>query len=163
MRRRQFLWLAGVGLVGCKVVEDGEDVEVDGGPGTGTGTGTGTDAAADGGNGIDACEGETVLLHDTHAQALYLDGSYGPLTGIVRVEQVVAGVAVTFDFWHGHGGVLHRFTLEPAHLAALKAHETIYVTTTTVDGHEHMLFVDPLDEAYRVDGAPDVEVPLGPC
>ena len=46
---------------------------------------------------------------------------------------------------------------------AARTHQRVYVTTTTVDGHEHTLFVDPTDETYRVDGAPDVPVPLGNC
>src|SRR5688572_6854096 len=111
--------------------------------------------------GVDACVADIVLMHDTHAQALYLDGTLGPLTGIVRVAMVVASTAVTLDFWHGHGGVSHRFVLAPSHFEALKRGEKITVGTTTVDGHAHTLFIDPRDEDYRVSGAPDVEVSLG--
>jgi hypothetical protein len=100
-------------------------------------------------------------MHDTYAQALYLDGSKGPLTGTVTVAQVIAGATVTLDFWHGHGNVLHRYTLMPTHFDALKRGEKITITTTTVEGHEHNLFIDPRDEAYRVPNAPDVNVPLG--
>lgn len=105
----------------------------------------------------------TVLMHDTHAQALYLDGTYGPFANVVRVSHVLAGAALLLDFWHGHGGVLHRFALVPADFEALKRGETVTLTTTMVDGHQHTLFIDPLDEAYRVPGAPDVAVPLGRC
>jgi hypothetical protein len=130
---------------------------------TGTGTGTGTDPEPDAAAEPvpDACRGDTVPMHDTHAQALYLDGSLGPLTGIIEVEYVIAGVTITLDFWHGHGGQQHRYTLTPAELDALKTGQRVYLTTTEVDGHMHMLFVDPLAEEYRVDGAPDVPVPLG--
>jgi hypothetical protein len=110
----------------------------------------------------DACVGATVLMHDTNAQALYLDGTYGPLTGVIRVSHVVANQPLTLEFWHGHGGVQHRFTLEPEHFARLRAGEKITVGTTTVDGHAHTLFIDPKSEQYRVPGAPDVQVQL-PC
>jgi hypothetical protein len=110
---------------------------------------------------VDACVGQTVLMHDTNAQALYLDGSLGPLTGNIKVTYVVAGTTLTLEFWHGHGGMPHRSTLEPQHFAKLKAGEKVTVGTTTVDGHAHTLFIDPKDENYRVPGAPDVPVSLG--
>lgn len=109
----------------------------------------------------DTCASASVLMHDTNAQALYLDGSYGPLTGVITVVAVVAGTTLTLDFWHGHNGVPHRFTLEPIHFEMLKHGEKVTLGTTTVDGHSHTLFIDPVDEAYRVSGAPDVPVMLG--
>jgi hypothetical protein len=75
---------------------------------------------------------------------------------------VIAGTTLTLDFWHGHGGVPHRFTLEAQHFERLKAGEKVTLGTTTVDGHAHTLFIDPKDEDYRVAGAPDVAVQL-PC
>lgn len=117
----------------------------------------GVDAATS----IDACTQAIVKMHDTNAQALYLDGTKGPLTGVVTVAQVIAGTTVTLDFWHGHNGVQHKFTLDASHFATLKRGERILLGTTIVDGHSHTLFVDPRDEAYRVLGAPDVDVPLG--
>jgi len=101
-----------------------------------------------------------VLMHDTHAQSLYFDGGHGPLTGIIRVEQVVAGDAVELEFWHGHGGENHRFTVGPEHFEALKRGERVMLETTAVDSHTHRLFIDPTDERYRVEGAEDVRVPL---
>lgn len=105
----------------------------------------------------------TVTMFDTHAQALYLDGTYGPLTGIIYVDYVLANTERTLEFWHGHGGQQHRFTLTPAHFAALKRGEKIYVETTEVDDHMHMLFIDPTDLEYRVEGAQPVSVPLDDC
>jgi hypothetical protein len=102
-------------------------------------------------------------MHDTNAQALYLDGSLGPLTGVIYVDYVIDGAELTLDFWHGHGDQLHRFTLLPSHYQALKRGERVYVTTTTVDSHEHTLFIDPVDPDYRVEGAADVAVSLGGC
>src|SRR5204863_7389276 len=77
----------------------------------------------------DACVGPTVMMHDTNAQALYLDGSYGPLTGNIKVAYVVANTSITLEFWHGHGGTPHRFTLEPMHFAKLKAGQKVTVGT----------------------------------
>jgi hypothetical protein len=155
MRRREFFAIVGLGVLGCTAAEPEPEPEPEPDPDPES------DPEPDPGAAPDACTGESVLMHDTHAQALYLDGTYGPLTGIIRVEHVIAGATITLDFWHGHGGQQHRYTLTPAELEALKAGEKIYVTTTEVDGHMHTLFVDPLDEDYRVDGAPDVPVPLG--
>src|SRR6185436_5303158 len=120
----------------------------------------GIDAAGNPTTMPDACVGPTVLMHDTNAQALYLDGSNGPLTGVIKVSYVVAGVMLTLDFWHGHNGVQHKFTLEPMHFEMLKKGQKVTLGTTTVDGHAHTLFIDPKDESYRVAGAPDVPVML---
>lgn len=163
MRRREVIhWLARGGVVtfvfGCKspVVGDDEPAdEADAQPDAALPVETMHDA------GVDACVSPTVKMHDTYAQALYFDGTKGPLTGTITIGHVVAGALVTFDFWHGHGNQLHRFTLIPSHFAALKNGEKITVTTSTVDGHQHNLFIDPKDEAYRVPNAPDVDVPLG--
>jgi hypothetical protein len=158
MQRRDFIFMFGAGAVTCVI---GCDPEAHA-PGADAAAGASPDttaAASDGG--IDGCLQKVVKMHDTYAQALYLDGTRGPLTGIVTVAHVIAGSMVTMDFWHGHGGQLHKFTLEPAHFEALKRGERVTVGTTTVEGHNHMLFVDPRDEELRVSGAPDVEVPLG--
>lgn len=101
-----------------------------------------------------------VTLHDTHAQSLYFDGTYGPTTGIVRVDDVVAGRPIELEFWHGHGGVSHRFSLGAADLDALARGMRVTLTTTEVEGHSHMLFVDPTDERWRVSGAPDRTVEI---
>lgn len=119
------------------------------------------DQTADDGAVPDACVPPTALMHDTNAQALYLDGSNGPLTGVITVAMVAARETITLEFWHGHGGISHRFTLEPAHFEALLRGERITVGTSTVEDHAHTLFIDPRDEAYRVSGAPDVPVSLG--
>jgi hypothetical protein len=159
MRRREFIWAFGGGVVTCAIGCDSSGGEGNA-PVADAATSTdGRDSIADGS--VDACVQEVVKMHDTYAQALYLDGGIGPLTGIVTVAHVIAGSTVTMDFWHGHGGQLHRFTLEPTHFDALKRGERVTIGTTTVEGHAHTLFVDPREERYRVEGAPDVDVPLG--
>lgn len=167
MRRRDFIWVSGGGLLACtfgcaphETSEPAVDADVTGGGDETTGGGDG-DTAATGDASVDGCVQQTVKMHDTYAQALYLDGTHGPLTGIITTEQVIVGVVLTMDFWHGHNGVQHRFTLGPQEFADLKQGKRITVGTTTVDGHAHTLFVDPKDEGYRVPGAPDVDVPVG--
>jgi hypothetical protein len=112
-----------------------------------------TDGARDG-------SGRTVTLYDTNAVALYFDGSQGPYTGVIKVAYVLANASITLDFWHGHGGVMHRFTLEPAHFAELKALRRVTLETTIVESHSHQLFIDPVDPTYRVPGATPVLVPI---
>ncbi len=163
IRRRQFLGLVAGGLAAC-TASSGKNREPDANaarpvqandaslPGEG-------DAQA-----IDPCEGvETIELYDCNAQALYLDETLGPLTGVILVEFIVAGEAITLDFWHGHGGVLHAFTLGEEQFAKLRRGERTYVTTTEVDSHQHTLFIDPLDPAYRVPGAMPIEVTVVEC
>ena len=161
MRRREFLWILGSGIVALEVGCD--DTLINPSPPNDmpdAAAGDPLDAPA---QAADACTQAVVRMHDTYAQALYLDNSLGPLTGVIEVDFVLAGASITLDFWHGHGGQRHRFTLEPAHFEALKRGERITIGTTTVDGHAHTLFVDPRDEGYRVPGAPDIAVPLGHC
>jgi hypothetical protein len=103
-----------------------------------------------------------VVLYDTYAQALYFDGTYGPTTGTIRAvdvrDHVLAGTDQTYDFWHGHNGVLHQFTLTAANFADLVKKKRVNLVTTVVDGHQHDLFVDPVDLTWRVPGAPPVTV-----
>jgi hypothetical protein len=102
----------------------------------------------------------TVTLYDTHAQALYMDGGMGPKTGIIKVDYILANQPVVLEFWHGHGGRNHRFTLTEAHYTELKKLKRVYIETTVVDGHTHKLFIDPVDPRWRVAGAKPVVVPL---
>jgi hypothetical protein len=111
-------------------------------------------------HGGDADATAFVVLYDTYAQALYLDGTYGPKTGIIRVVDIAAGSDKVYDFWHGHGGQLHRFTLTAVHFATLKQKKRVSVTTTIVDSHQHTLFVDPVDPMWRVPGAQPIKVPV---
>lgn len=129
------------------------------------GTDAGTDATfQDAGSdttAIDACaDSRLVTLHDTHAQALYFDGTYGPTTGIIRVADMVAGSELTLEFWHGHGGRNHAFTVQPSDFEALRRGERVTLITTEVDSHQHMLFIDPVDSRWRVAGATDETVEI---
>lgn len=141
---------------GPKPVADAPDAGfVDAGTPTDAGTDPrdgGTPPPRDGGD----CG--VVQMHDTYAQALYFDGTHGPLTGVIEVAFVVAGDPVEIEFWHGHGGQNHRYRLGPEEFEALKRGERVTIETTEVDGHSHLLFVDPRDEDYRVPGAPSVDV-----
>jgi hypothetical protein len=161
MRRRDFIWLFGGSAVTCIVGCKSEEQTPIADAATGSEDSSTLDDPPDDAMTADACMQKFVKMHDTNAQALYLDGTKGPLTGVITVAHVIASAKITLDFWHGHDGQLHRFTLEPMHFAQLKKGERVTVGTTVVDGHSHTLFVDPKDESYRVAGAPDVDVPLG--
>lgn len=100
-----------------------------------------------------------VVLYDTYAMALYMDGSLGPKTGVLKVDYVLANQPVDLEFWHGHGGKNHRFTVTPDHFKELKKLKKVLIETTRVADHTHKLFIDPSDPKWRVAGAPPVEVP----
>ncbi len=117
------------------------------------------DAASDASDASDAPH-PTVRLYDTNAVALYFDGSMGPYTGVIHVSYILANVPVTLDFWHGHDGMQHRFTLLPAHFADLKKLKRVSIETSVVEDHSHLLFIDPVSSTYRVPGTPAVDVPL---
>lgn len=102
---------------------------------------------------------DRVLLYDTYAMALYFDGGLGPKTGIIATSYVLANEPITLDFWHGHGGKLHRFTVTPDHFRVMKKLKKVTLETTAVDGHTHKLFIDTSDLRYRVPGAVPVAVP----
>lgn len=147
-----------VGRDGARLMREAADAATDAADG---GDAAPWDAGdADAADARDAREaGPTVTLYDTNAQALYYDGSYGPFTGIVRVSYVLANAPLTLDFWHGHGGHLHRWTLTQAHFAELKRLRRVTLETTEVEGHAHQLFVDPVGLRWRVPGAPPIAVP----
>lgn len=102
----------------------------------------------------------TVTLYDTNAMALYSDGGLGPKTGVIKVDYILADKPVTLEFWHGHGGKNHQYTLLPAHYADLKKLKKVTIETTNVASHTHKLFIDPVDPKWRVAGAQPVQVPV---
>lgn len=102
---------------------------------------------------------DRALLYDTYAISLYFDGSQGPKTGIIAVSYVLANEPVTLDFWHGHGGVLHRYTVGPEHFSQMKKLKKTTLETTIVESHSHKLFIDTSDARFRVPGAVGIAVP----
>ena len=78
--------------------------------------------------------------------------------GLISIADVVAGQPVELEFWHGHGGRSHLFTLLPTHYEALKRLERVTIVTTEVDSHQHELFIDPVDPRYRAAGAQPIRV-----
>ena len=57
-------------------------------------------------------------------------------------DVIEAGVEKSYDFWHGHSGELHRFTLTVESLQQLKEGKSIEVYTVVVDGHKHAVQID---------------------
>ncbi len=102
-----------------------------------------------------------VILYDCHAMALYFDGGLGPKTGVIKVDYILGNAPVEMEFWHGHGGKQHRFTLLPEHYLQIKQLKKVTIETTQVDGHAHKLFIDFNDSRWRVAGAKPIAVPLG--
>ena len=100
-----------------------------------------------------------LTMYDTNAMAMYFDGTMGPKTGVIKVDYILANQEITLNFWHGHNGVLHRFTLKPEHYAAFKKMKKVFVETSVVDGHSHKLFIDFSDPKWRAEGAKPVQVP----
>jgi hypothetical protein len=165
MQRRHFLKLmvgsAALGLAACSERDDAhpDAAAPSSMDAMGPDAAPASDALA-----ADPCEGVArVDVYDTYAQALYLDETYGPLTGIIYASDVESNQSITLDFWHGHGGQLHQFTLGSEEFSKLKKGERVYVTTTEVDSHMHTLFVDPLDPDYRVPGAEPISLPVEDC
>lgn len=99
-----------------------------------------------------------VTLYDMYAIATYFDGGIGPETGMVTVAMVDANLPVNFVFWHGHGGKNHQFDLTPEHFQSIRDLKKTWVETTTVEGHAHKLFIDPVDPRWRVPGAQPVRI-----
>lgn len=102
-------------------------------------------------------QNQPVYIYDCYAMALYMDGSLGPRTGIITTEEMLAGAPQERQFWHGHGGHQHQFTITEGDFQKLAQGQRVYLTTTTVDRHQHRLFIDPRDRRYRVPGAEPVE------
>jgi hypothetical protein len=153
-------------LVACSggPPDDGDDGDDGNDPGADAAAGGDHDAAPAGGDASPASPDAatctmTVTLYDVYAMALYFDGGLGPRTGMIRVADVSAGVTLPKDFWHGHGGQLHRYTVLPEHFQALKRRERVMIQTTEVEGHSHMLFIDPVDPQWRVEGAQPQSIP----
>lgn len=109
---------------------------------------------------LDPQDDDYVILYDTYAIALYMDGSLGPKTGIIRVDDILENQTLIYPFWHGHSGKTHEFQLTPDHFSQLKGLQKIHIETTSVDGHTHWLFIDPKDPKWRVPGALPVKVPI---
>ena len=149
---------------GTDAADAGDANASDAGNGTNAGDANATDAtgadAADAADAAEAAPTVYVTMYDTYAMALYFDGGLGPKTGTIKVDDVIAGTALTFDFWHGHNNVLHKFTVTPADWANLKKSKKVMIQTTEVDNHSHALFIDPNSPMWRVPGAPPRQVPV---
>lgn len=103
---------------------------------------------------------DEIIMYDTNAMALYYDGGLGPKTGVITVDYILKNEPVTLQFWHGHGGVSHKFTLLPEHYEQFKKLKKVYVETTVVESHKHKLFIDFSDPKWRVPGAKPIPVPV---
>ena len=108
----------------------------------------------DRGSAVATAAGQTVRMRDMQVTALYFDGTFGPVTGIVRVSDIIAARESTQRHWDGHG---HMFTVTTEHHAQLKRGEKVRIKTTIAEQHDHIVLIDP---ARPVPGAVEVDVPL---
>ncbi len=162
MNRRKFLRItASVGIVaagaGCDMSSEEPLISTDEGDVTDD-LPNNDDSILDDGEGDEPID--YVTMFDTYAIALYFDGTQGPTTGEISVDLILQDEDVDLPFWHGHGGLLHGFTLSREHIAQLKQGLRVEIQTSEVDSHSHTLFIDPVDVRYRVPGATPVQVPV---
>ena len=57
----------------------------------------------------------------------------------ISAEDVELGEELEFEFWHGHGGGQHTFTLTAEDFVTLKEEGEIEIFTNVIDGHRHAL------------------------
>jgi hypothetical protein len=73
------------------------------------------------------------------------DPSDGTETGVLKAADIIKGQSLTLQYWHGHGGVYHLFTVTPDDFTSLKSGHPviIYEHTTVVEDHYHFVVIDP--------------------
>ena len=68
----------------------------------------------------------------------------------ISPEDVDAGVDKLYDFWHGHDGMIHRFTVTASDFTRLKLGESVEIFTSLVEGHRHSLLIAPTSPCEAV-------------
>ena len=99
---------------------------------------------------------QTVMMNDIQLIAMYMDGTQGPVTGVLKVSQILENKPTTHKHFDSHG---HTFTLTPEHYAKLKKGEQFKVETTEAESHTHLVLVSPKN---KVPGSVAVAVPVNP-
>lgn len=107
-------------------------------------------------------EGETYVdFYPLYAMATYFDGTTGPVTGEISAAMMnQISQEETLVFWHGHGGQSHQFTLNAEQKLNILRNKRVEITTSTIASHEHLLFIDPTTDSYRIPGAAMVRIKL---
>jgi len=101
----------------------------------------------------------TLLLTDIYAMSLYYDGTMGPQTGVITVDDMVLAQDKTYEFWHGHGGRSHSYVVTAEDFKKIRSGIKVTIETDAVDSHTHTLFIDLADEEFLVPGTTrEVEV-----
>lgn len=70
------------------------------------------------------------------------DGTYYKMPCIPQ-EDIDAGESRTYEFWHGHNGQVHQFTVTAEDFAQLQEGRDIEIYTDVITGHRHALLVSP--------------------
>lgn len=61
----------------------------------------------------------------------------------VSHADIVAGVEKVYEFWHGHGGRQHKFTVTANDFSKLLRGESVEIYTSVVEDHRHSAMVTP--------------------
>ncbi len=61
----------------------------------------------------------------------------------ISALDIAAGFEKSYDFWHGHSGKLHRFTVTTDDFKKLQSGHNVEVYTSIVEDHRHSLVVSP--------------------
>lgn len=61
----------------------------------------------------------------------------------ITADEIAAGVEKSYEFWHGHGGQQHHFTITADDFVKLQAGTDIEIFTSIVESHRHALLISP--------------------
>jgi hypothetical protein len=70
------------------------------------------------------------------------DGTYSQMP-CITMRDIARGVTKEYQFWHGHGGGSHRFTVTAENFAELREGKFVEIFTNIIDGHRHALRISP--------------------
>jgi hypothetical protein len=70
------------------------------------------------------------------------DGTYHQMP-CITLRDVARGATKEYQFWHGHGGGSHKFTVTAENFAELREGKIVEIFTNIIDGHRHALRISP--------------------
>ena len=62
----------------------------------------------------------------------------------LTAADIAAAVEKTYEFWHGHDGMQHRFTVTKTDFNRLKSGQSVEIFTSVVEDHRHALLLSPV-------------------
>jgi hypothetical protein len=61
----------------------------------------------------------------------------------ITMDEIEAVEDRVYEFWHGHGGTKHHFTVKADDFLRLKHGEAIEIYSDMVESHRHAIGIDP--------------------